>query len=174
MATMTNIPRLTVPAPGGAGDDWVVPDGDETYRLVVSGIKGPRNKQFQGKVDPDKLQVRLEFRVEDPTNAFHGVTWLQWVGLSLHEKAAMRHLLVAIEGGEDPFGAGDDVDLADYLNRPFRGYVEVDAVPARDDPGRTLRFAKVTKFSPAKKQAKPAPPPPPADEDEDGEDPFAS
>ena len=167
----TTLPPLRVPPPGGDFEDWKVPEADEFHRIVIESVGDTRNKQFGGKVEPDKFQVRLQFRVEDPTSDDHGVTWWQWFGYSLHEKATLRKLLEAIGG---PLDDDETVDLKDYAQRAFSGYVVVDEVPARDDPERIMKFAKVTVFKPIKKGKKSAPPPEPDEEDEgEGEDPFA-
>jgi len=173
-ATSTfNLPTLTVPAPGGAlGEDWVVPEPD-VYEIVIAEVLETRQATFNGQVKEGKYQVRLKFQVVG--GDFDGVWWKQWVGYSLHEKAFLHSVLMAIRNNR-PLEQGKPVDLLKYLNKPFRGVVKVDEVPARDDPSRILRFAKIDSVMPVKtaaKEAAPKPaavPAPAADDDDPFED----
>lgn len=147
MSAPVQLPTLTVPKPGEQGE-WVVPDPD-MYILVLSQILEIRNKTYKGRTFDDKYQVRFEIKVADPDSGFDDVAWRQWFGYSLHDLAPLKGILLAIRGNK-PFDPDKPVELTHYLNKPFRGMVEVDEVPARDDPSRTLRFAKLTKALPLK------------------------
>lgn len=171
----STLPPLNVPMPGEGNGDFVVPDPD-VYELVIAGVMETRQATYKGQVKEGKYQVRLKFEVADPDSEFAGVSWPQWVGYSMHEKAFLRQVILAIRNGR-PLENGKPVDLLKYVNRPFRGVVKVDEVPSRDDPTRIMRFAKLTDAMPLKGAAKPDPEPEPGPiaappSDAGGDDPF--
>ncbi len=176
-AGMGALPDLRVPVPGGVGEDFVVPDPD-VYELVIAEVLETRQAMFNGQVKDGKFQVRLRFQVVG--GEFDGAWWRQWVGYSLHEKAFLRSVLMAIRNNR-PLDDGQPVDLLAYLDKPFRGVVQVDEVPAREDPNRILRFARLNSAMPLKRSEaapaarvspRPAPPSPPSAPDDDLDDPF--
>ncbi len=168
------LPELRTPLPGGMGEDFVVPEPD-VYELVIAEVQETRQAMFAGQVKDGKFQVRLKVQVVG--GEFDGAWWRQWVGYSLHEKAFLREILMAIRNNR-PLEEGQSVDLLKYIDKPFRGVVQVDDVPAREDPSRILRFAKVTSAMPLRRAeaAAPAPaaarPAAPGAFDNDPDDPF--
>lgn len=162
-----NLPPLMVPAPG-TGEDFVVPDPG-LYELVIAEILETRQSMFNGQVKEGKIDVRFKFQVVG--GEFDGVWFKQWFGYSLHEKSKLRPVLLAIRNNR-PIDASKPVELTNYLNKPFRGLVQVDEVPSREDATRILKFAKVVSAMPMQQQAarRSAPPPPVEPDGED--DPF--
>lgn len=140
------LPQLYPPKPGENGD--FIPPEEGWHDLIFevcrddAGFIESRHKQFQGKIDPEKRQVRLRFRVTDDEEAS---PWRQWVGYSLHEKATLRHMVDAIRRNK-PLDPTKAFKWEHYEGKPFRGMVTVDEVPAQDDPERILLFPKILKF----------------------------
>lgn len=170
--TQSTLPPLNVPLPGEGGD-FVVPDPD-VYELVIAEVMETRQAVFKGQVKEGKFQVRLRLEIADPDSAFAGVSWPQWLGYSLHEKAFLRRVILAIRN-DRPLENGKPVDLLKYVNRPFRGVVKVDEVPSRDDPTRIMRFAKLTDAMPLRggaPKAEPAAEPRPVAAGAGGDNPF--
>lgn len=164
------LPPLYLPLPG-SGEDFVVPD-DGQYELVIAEILETRQASFQGKVKEGKIDVRFKVRIVG--GEFDGVWFKQWFGFSLNEKSNLLPVLLAIRGGRaiDPT---KPVELTAYLDKPFLGYVQVDEVPAREDPSRILKFAKVLPKTakPVRKSAAVSAAPPPPPELDPDDDPFA-
>lgn len=127
-----------------------VPEPD-IYEMVLvgGGVEDfpTRQASFNGEVKPDKFQVRLTFSIVG--GEFDGVTFRQWFGFSLHPKADLRKLVDAILG--EPLGDGEGIDLLTLRQRRFRGVVEVNERPDRDDPRIMRRWAKLTKAMPSKR-----------------------
>lgn len=162
-----DLPLLYVPQPG-TGEDFVVPEPGQ-YEIVIDSVLETRQATFMGKVKEGQIQVRFKFRIVG--GEFDGVWFKQWLTFSLHEKAKLRPILLAIRGGR-PLDPGTPVEMNRYLNKPFLGLVQVDEVAARDDPSRILKFAKVISAKPVRGAAVAAAPPPAPDPDPD-DDPFA-